>query len=325
MLSRPGELVARGLRDVADALVGQAQREDLESLPEFLPEACTLGGLECRLDENPQVDFGLCLEREKSFAGMGHPWECDKAPPCNLGKFIDEWTTHDSLLRDNVACIWLGFDRTGSSESDMPFVYFAPSSGNVSFRPRDDELIEQVVRQGLALLAPGVHDQNLPMIRRCLGTLTDRAELLLVASLHQRGVAGVRLELRMQTDQLVDFLQRYGWPGDYDWLSGMLTALDTHHWHMPIQIEVTDRILPTLSLEFPVTPDDIPRRDWEFVLEQFERLGYCLPEKRAAVTEWLNGRSGANDRQLDLKVRHDGRGNVVAKAYLVFQDTLSLF
>lgn len=325
MLSRPSELVELGLQEIPDILVGVQQRRDLQVLPDFLPAACTMGGFECRLDDNPQVDFGLCLQQSKSFAGMGLPWDCKQALPHSLAQFIDEWVSHDSLIRDNVDCIWLGFDRTGSSEADTPFMYFSPSLNSASLSGRDNHLIETVMNAGLSLLAPGAHDASLPVIRRCLEALPECGEVLLVASLQQRGSSGVRLELRMPTAEVLGFLQRCNWPGDYDWLQQTLTALDTHLWLMPIQVEVCDQVLPTLSLEFPVRSYEIESGEWEYVLDQFVRLGLCLPEKQSAVTQWVKNHTDAQDRQLDLKIRNNGSGKTVAKAYLVVEDTLSLF
>jgi hypothetical protein len=325
MLSRPRELVALGLRDVAEVLVGNSQRADLGLLPDCLPTACTMGGLECRLDHTMQVDFGLCLQQSKSFAGMGFPWDCEHRLPQNLAAFVQEWVSHDSLIRDSVDYVWLGFDRTGSREADTPFVYFSPSFGSVSFASRNDEALLQVISEGLELLAPGVHANSLPAIQCCLAALPERGEVLLAASLHSRGRSCVRLELRVQTSQLIGFLQRCGWPGDYGWLEDTLVALDAHQWHMPLQIEMTNQILPSLSLEFSVPSCDLAGGEWRSVLDQFVDLGYCLPEKRAAVVDWVESRSEAQDRQLDLKIKNNGHGEIVAKAYLVVEDTLSLF
>lgn len=325
MLSRPGELIAQGLSDVAEVLIGSEQRADLLSLPEFLPEACTMGGLECRLDQSPQVDLGLCLQQAKSFAGLGLPWDCEHALPRSLVPFFNEWLKHDSLIRENVDFVWLGFDRNRVTTAESPFVYFSPSFGKSSFVGRDNQALYQVIAEGLELLAPGIHAKNLIEVQRCLSALPESGEVLLAASLHSRSMSGIRLELRIPTPEIIGFLKDYGWPGDIQWLEETLVKLDANRWHMPLQLEMNSKLQPSISMEFTVSPDDIASSDWRHIIDQFVVLGYCLPEKRTAVVRWIENGLGRQDRQLDLKIRNNGYGDVQAKAYLVVEDTLSLF
>ncbi len=324
MLSRPRELVSQGLTSIPEILIGPAQRADLQSLPDLLPCACTLGGFECRLDSSVQVDFGVGLENPGSFSGMGFPWDCAQSLDDKYSAFIDEWVSHDSLMNEHVSAIWFGFDRNGTQHADQPFLYFAPPAVSATSE-RNTKLLLAVITRGLRVVAPSAHSASLPVIRACLDALPTRGELLLAASLHQRGVDAVRLELRMQTAELAGFLQRAGWPGDYAWLKTTLATFEAQQWHMPIQIEMTDRLLAGISLEFPVLPEEFDNSEWEFVLAQFVQSGYCLPEKQQAIIAWANGRTEALDRQLDLKISHKPDGSTLAKAYLVVEDTLSLF
>lgn len=284
-----------------------------------------MGGFECRLDANNQVDFGIGMDNPGSFSGMGLPWDCEHSLEKSLNTFIDQWVSHDSLINEHVNAIWFGFDRNGAPEADQPFLYFAPCGAALPSERRDNNLITQVISKGLDLIAPSAHEASKPAISACLDALPDRGEVLLAASLHQRGVNAVRLELRMQTAELVDFLRRANWPGDERWLQTTLATFHAEQWHMPIQIELSDQLLPGISLEFPVLPEEFDTSQWAFILEQFVQCGYCLPEKQKAIVDWVNNRGDALDRQLDLKISHKPDGATLAKAYLVVEDTLSLF
>lgn len=319
------------------------------SLPESISCAC----LECRLNDNPQVDFIACfMARDGGRAVLTtHPAQRTPTreslasdPWRRVFNFCTEWSNPESILYQQVPFIWLEFDMNEPPPAvPDPFLIFClqPSfmqgplketrpEGRVD--PASVEAQRRLMRAGLApLLSRPLDPRVEERLAACARALPGTGHLVHLAPHNTRGLDSYRLVLSISRDELPDYLMRIGWPGSMAVLSDLLSSMFNLSSGLDVDLDIGDTVLPTIGMSSYNAIGD-PR--WRRLLDTLVARGVCTPAKREAALRWpgrsevtLPGHKWPSElqRTLEVKVVYRQGEPLLAKVYLVFEHKLALF
>jgi hypothetical protein len=102
-----------------------------------------------------------------------------------------------------------------------------------------------------------------------------------------RGLDMVRICIRdIAPEQVLDYLQRMGWPGRVSELAPLLTTLSGLVDRIDLDLDVGDHIQPKLGLECYLLPAPEVRERLERFLDYLVESDLCLPAKRDATAAY---------------------------------------
>ncbi|MDI1482735.1 hypothetical protein [Polyangium sp. y55x31] len=275
------------------ALLADSARSALQAVTRGLPRAASGIALECRLEENPRVDFLMYL-----LARSGGPQAFLRHAPAlesrawrGVFDFCAEWAEPASLLHDEVPALWLEFDVRGDSvvaPQPLPFPCIERHIGDEQPPEEQDEhgravCLDILDRATSLLLGRPLPCATFDTAARLARRLPRRGRVLHVAPLASRGVDALRLVATIPRDELPAHLDRIEWPGARPELEPLLAAMVPANTRMGFHLDISDRVLPTLGLELHHAPGD-PR--WRPILDELVARGVCTSDKRDALLQF---------------------------------------
>jgi hypothetical protein len=335
------------------ALVHPEAIASINRIAGSLPEAISCACVECRLNDNPQVDFIACsMARDGGRAALaaypsqsepgGGPLSGDEWK--RVFSFCAEWSNPESILYKKVPFIWLEFDINRPPPAvPNPFLIFCLQPGFMQgplkenrpegrVDPASVEEQRRLMRAGLAPLLKRPLDPRVEeRLAVCARELPESGHIAHLAPHNTRGLDSYRLVLSISRDELPDYLRRIGWPGSMDALSNLLSSMFNLSSGLDVDLDISDTVLPTIGMS-SYNPIGDPR--WRRLLDTLVDQGVCSPAKREAALQWP-GRSEVTlpghkwpselNRTLEVKVVYRKGEPLLAKVYLVFEYKLALF
>jgi hypothetical protein len=313
-------------------LVSHQQRERCRAVAESLPRATSSYYLECRLDEDEQVDFltltkhpaaGRLFRESLGAAAVGSSWRRTLA-------LLDDWCSGHAALRE-IPFFWLEYDIDSRFHCRAPlaspgFCLEPGYLGRWSSSPLVDlDQVRRVATAGLArLLGAEECRQHDPVVRSCIDALPPGGSLVHLSAMLAREPLKLKLFVAIPKPALPVYLGRIGWRGSIQALERILaTAYARFGRTVYVDLAVGEELDPTLGLALS--------QFYEAEVADFTPswTGITLPgaceRKRRAASEWpglseatLDGERCWLQRWLDIKMVLDPAGRVRHKAYLGF-------
>jgi len=315
------ELAGLGLGFMPPGLVGDEWARRLRELP--CPGPClTYGAFECRLDDDPRVDFLACAPKDDAGDRLTAPHvKASAQPALSAFEVLAAWA-QPGPLNTAASTVWLEYDvpREGSGANAQPFAFVRLEPVPWGVRPTVTplEVALDVLVRIHRLPAPAME-----ALRRCEAALPLLGQMCHVAVLPHRQVREVRVHLGLPHHDLSRYLAAIAWPGDMaqvrDWLPPWQVGLDV----AGFQLDVGELVAPNLGMEFylPTSPGKDGR--WAPLFERLASSGLGTRDKLEAIARWpgtdLDPARGCRvERTLLVKVALDRQGTPAAKAYLAF-------
>ncbi|MDB4950793.1 MAG: hypothetical protein JWM27_3442 [Gemmatimonadetes bacterium] len=350
MLHGLTKVIGQASRHVPETLWAPRQVERMRALAERFPAvsgrtvgAVRLGvmGLEMRLAAGAdQVDllFIVLAEDRDAILALAAD-EADgawmRADPhwSRIVELCRRWADPASLLGRHVDLLWFEFDVDGGgAQAAVPvpgiFVGFKPATT----RETDGETWRSILGQVVECLAgapprPALADR----FAACVAAVPQGAYVHFIGMMLSRGAGAVRLVVAGTGDaQIPGYLAEVGWPGAADGLGETLAAAagaGVHTGAASLQVDVADRVLPRIGLEYPFDREAQVRGRFaeRRFLDRMVEMGLCDPAKRDALLA-LPGETTERRESVGLEVGHarqvhhvklvvDPGGVVEAKAY----------
>lgn len=295
--------VLRNLRSlVPDGLVGRIEWERLAGRADGL--SASVLGLEFRLgDPHPNADLLLGLVRgsraEQAHIRRGQDAPLD-SPEAFLANYFDRVRGAEFPEAALITRTILEYD-VGLVANDgrwpPPSVFQGlknPSSRNSGIC--DAELAGRIASVLSCAIGRSDDAQEITVIRKIVAALPPDSRLVWIGAMPGRDPRMIRLLIDgLDTDDLIDGLQRIGWPGPTAIVSSTLDAISDQFERLAIQLEVSAQgVLPRLGLEVYVLPEQssdgfadwstAANSDlWRPVLSRLEDAGWCLPLKASSL------------------------------------------
>jgi hypothetical protein len=270
------------------ALLPVAAFPPIVSLADDLPPMWHWAMLESRLRKGePRVDFMACVARLRGIPGSVPSLR----PPSMAAAHhvLDAWGDAGNLVA-KAPLIWLEWDVVdGVVNATLVSVCVDPG-----FLHEDETPVDRVLQRTLAKASIDLLVEDRELARRfvagidaCVESLPDGVGLLHVAPLHTRGLPTCRLTLGMRPPQLLAWLERMRWPGDFatvvDWLPSVVPPWQ----RVFVQVETDGRLGPYLGLETrPTSPGFPERKHRAALLARLVERGLADEDKARALLGW---------------------------------------
>ncbi|MDC3987002.1 hypothetical protein [Polyangium jinanense] len=273
-----------------EALLVDAARSALQAVTRGLPRAASGIALECRLEENPRVDFLMYL-----LARSGGPRALLRCAPAldarawrGVLDFCVEWDDPASRLHTEVPALWLEFDVNGDSVAapqPLPFPCIERHICDGEPPEEQDErgravCLDILDRATSLLLGRPLPCATFDTVAHLVERLPRRGRVLHVAPLASRGIDALRLVATIPRDELPAYLDRIEWPGPRSRLEPLLATMVPANMRIGFHLDIGGRVLPTLGIELHHPPGD-PR--WSPILDELVTREVCTPDKRDAL------------------------------------------
>jgi hypothetical protein len=326
-------------------LLSARARREIQSVARRLPARLTeCFGFELPLGDRLQRgDFAVQISTPRGrrlLAGAGRTPDFpavvgdERAWTC-IRRFGEAWCDESSPLGRLLASTWLEFDvDPAAPRHRIPSVFMtlAPDA-------RDRTL--ECVRAGAELIggAP-LSPATLHTVTECVEALPPGAAVHQVGTMLSRRFTPLRLCFTgIGADRMPDYLAGVGLPGEAESARGLTESLLDGAGDAMLHLDVVDRLLPRIGVEYTVAGNEElggrPEARWEDFLDRLVAHRLCTPQKRAGVLAWAGSSReqfehqpcpslvfrGLSHVKIDCRPGHEP----VSKAYIGFiPDRLTL-
>ncbi len=271
---------------IPSALISSEYLEQINATVRHLPaQITTFFGYECRLqDSKPRADFLLCVYPDigrQILAGEGNLLEDNlfSVPSWNLIRsFAQDWANPASSFASKILNMWLEFDIDESSSAiPVPSVFFKPENNAIA-PGQDYHWLKQAL---LILRGQRLSENIISCLADCVEALPSEGYVFQVAAMFSRPMNFLRLCLRnIEPGEIPLYLERIGWTGNQVTLKELLNWLSEGVNNITLNLDVGDKVLPTIGLECYFNFDSTVYERIESFLDELVEKGLCLPEKR---------------------------------------------
>lgn len=329
----PSNVLGAVTPHLPELLVGNDQLQICRRIADELQTSIRSYYLECRLNDDPQIDFlvltGDRMNVARQLEALLGGERCAGAWRRNLS-LLRGWAGADPGL-DGAPLVWFEYDLDGRFDVLAPVAspslcveegYFSRFEGN----PSIDQLAARR-RAGAAVkhLVSGSRQARIsPVIEDCIAALPEGGSLVYVSEMLTRQPNVTKLYLALPKVSVTGFLSRVGWPGDMTQASEIL---DTYYAEVSstvfIDLSVTDELIKRIGFAFS-----------QFHQREMRCFDPCWrwmpmpgvnPHKRDALALWpgesevvLDGSRCVLRRWVDIKVVVGDTHELSFKAYLGF-------
>lgn len=324
LLLSPVELAAIGAKHMPYALLGEGQELALKNLPHSPGRLFSFAAFECRLDDDPRVDFMACTlasdgGRSANLDGKTFEREYPQRgpPPPDL---LAAWREPSPAAEDTEG-LWFEWDQQPDT-TWRPFLFVRAADArwpeersSAQFAQWLDWLTSNAEP---CFVEAEVRARVLDTVKR----LPREARVLHLASLTPRGVQAIRMHVSLSKARIEEFVSLRGWQAS-EALQHGLQAISTLPDPVGIQFDVAGDGLEFLDLEIYAESDPGSDVRWKRAIDWVASLPGTSPAKLESAIQWAAtvavGQCGAIlIRRVSLKVRFLRDGKTACKAYLGF-------
>ncbi|WDD36980.1 hypothetical protein PQG02_34725 (plasmid) [Nostoc sp. UHCC 0926] len=259
--------------------------------------------LECRLGANSSnVDFSVSVTSwdgsREILAGLNPTMNMPDIILTNpvwrrIRDFCLHWYEPNSLLSENVDCIWLEFDIDGQLPKMTVPSFFVrlkhlmeKSNSNKEYDIRDQE---QLIETTLNLLyGNSVSPKIKQNIDICLNFLPVNSQVLYIGAMLSRQLEAVRVNVTgIPEEELFAYLTKIGWKHSVSEVKEIIQILSGLSDTIVLNFDVGNVIFPKIGIECELNKKD-PRIEprWQLFLDYLVEKGLCTSEKRDAFLSW---------------------------------------
>jgi len=302
-----------------------------------LPDLITSYYMECRLDDDPQVDFLVQFtDRAGAAPGFGRSLGPGSKSRCwerNLA-LLDKWGQRSEPLHE-APLLWLEYDLDARADAAVPEASLSIGlecgylKRFIDRRLPDVEAARRRAIAALEAIADGAERAEMEAdLARCLDALPRGASLVYVSVMTARAPSLLKLYLSVPKPAVIGYLAAIGWPGDAAQAQRLLASC-----YGPIaetvflDVSVANGVLRRLGFALSqLHAAEIAAFDpvWTWV----DMPGASLA-KREALQAWpglstacVAGLVTSVHRWVDLKAVLGPAGELTFKAYLGFMPEL---
>ncbi len=293
------EVLLVGCRLMPAALIDTAGWEQVLQRVGDLPAGPTpLFGFEFELGkQDPGADFFVCVYADspilQSYIQRGRRAAPDSADAA-FARYLSAMHTKQAWFGEDDLIQQLIFEYDVIKEASAPdtlpglFIKFRSDASATVHARRS--VVAASIRE-----ACGWEQES----EQCLALLNDvlpeQASISYAGAFPGRPARAMRLILRgIPMTNIVAFLQRLRWPGRGDLVEAVLARLQALPSHASVAIDMApEGVGPRLGLEISVPRRETPAKsvtwlksgpaDWDPLLAQMERAGWCRPDKGQAL------------------------------------------
>jgi hypothetical protein len=297
----------------------------LTALTARLPAWFSWGIFECRLHRDPRVDLLLCLVRDRRPRSGSSTAPCEALAP--IQRFLDAWDDDPRLAHSPL--LWIEHDMLPDGASP-PFVQFCvdPSYPRCDRAPLAPAAVAQLAEIGIErLLGRAPSPVALDRLAAAASRLPTGGRILHVGAMPHRGSDALRVLAAVPIDDVLGWLDAVAWSGSYARAAELVGLIRSHVRRASVQLDLGDRVGPTLAVEFPRIADAGADPAWQRFMAALVERGLAEPARAAAALSWIGRRTEdlpdaawlvTLERQLDVKLVLGPDGACQAKAYLAF-------
>lgn len=322
-------------RHLPDVLVPAPKRDLCRAVAASLPAATLSYYLECRLDDDAQVDF-LTLTEDRRAAELFRGSLAERAgaePWRRTLSLMDDWQRASELA--DVPLLWLEYDidrhfqRGGPLASPGLCVETDYLSRSSRVPAPDRARARALARGGLRRLMPERdYERAAAAVATCVDALPDGGSLIHISAMVARRPVETKLYLALPKQHLGSYLERVSWPGSVSRVRELMQgAYDRIGDTVFVDLALRERVEAKLGLAYSqFHRSEI--RDFDPAWRWLSMPDTC-PTKRAALRDWpgveelrVDGIRTWVHRWLDLKLVLDSQGGARYKAYLGYMASL---
>jgi hypothetical protein len=206
--------------------------------------------------------------------------------------FFDGWSRSAAGF-EPVYDTWLEFDLDdqGSGVPTPSFFFGFDHLRSENYPAEARALLDLILERSLPR---GASDR----LRACWDALPQKAHIFQVGVMLARPTNAVRLCVqRLAPDQIIPYLARVGWPGSAGELRRLIDEIAGFVDGIGLDIDVGETVLPKIGLECSINDGAAGRAKLRALLEHLTTRGHCVPEKGAALLQWLGYCTERSDRE----------------------------
>lgn len=287
---------------------------EMKKLASNFPEAISsFFGFESRLSSSEaQADYlfavsSLRNEREKLAALIKKktfPEEYLATPEWqNVGKFVLEWASPESVLYQKILGMWFEFDMVDNpSVIPIPCIFLH----TIPLRRTSEEHIKWLTQLALPLISgkklPETIEQN---VRHAIKLLPKEAVIMDAGVMLSRPALGVRFIIaKIRPNHIIPYLKKIGWPEKNNHLSNLLRELKRHVTRIVLHITLTEQgIDQKIGIECSFTSDRYHLETrWVSFFDYLVNRGFCVPEKKDALLQFMGIEQEDVKRNFDTSI-----------------------
>ena len=324
LLLSPVELAAIGAKHMPYALLGEGQESALINLPHAPGRLFSFGAFECRLDDDPRVDFMACAlaadgGRSPNLGSRTFEQEYRQCGT-QTSELLAAWREPSPAAEDTEG-LWFEWDQQPDS-TWRPFLFVRAADARwpeERSRAQFTRWLDWLTSNAEpSFVEAEVRARVLDTVER----LPPEARVLHLASLTPRGVQAIRMHVSLSKARVEEFVSLRGWSAS-EALQDGLRAISSLPDPIGIQFDVASDGLEFLDLEIYAESDPGSDARWRGAIDWVASLPGTSRTKIESAIQWAAtvrvGESGAVlVRRVSLKVRCFRDGRTACKAYLGF-------
>ncbi|MCR9144202.1 MAG: hypothetical protein NXI24_18285 [bacterium] len=314
----PHHILNRVTPYIPHELIPDEQLARIRTAHETLPDYSTVAaGFEIRLGDGApsasQVDSFAAVSADPqsrdAFATILNPPDEHSAACENIAdraivsshawqrvcQFCDDWRQSNSPLHD-ITHLWLEFDHADEADahptSPAPSLIYAPPVPQEPNTANSDATDTSALRTQRALdLLLGeseTTDAIAANYLRCEAALGSYpgARIKHAGVMLPRKIQAVRIVIEnLAAQDLPEYLERIGWPGDFARLRTFLHEYKPYLTQTLVDLDLSETLYPNLGIEISFPQAEIDR--WPGFLQTLVDRGLCCPKKAAALAGWI--------------------------------------
>ncbi|WP_341228133.1 prenyltransferase/squalene oxidase repeat-containing protein [uncultured Arcticibacterium sp.] len=263
------------------SLVSKAQLRRLRDRAHFFPPILRVG-LECRLNEDTQVDLQQCLISGDNTVVLLEWLESQKIPDSEewalFFDFFRMWLNNCNEYHKNIEEIFFEMD-VFSEERNVPLMFFSLSKKS---KNKNNAFLHNVLNGTL-----GKNRPFYPILDTCMICCPENAYIFFAGIQFSREVDVIRINIKnMYAGQVIPFLEavgyRYETENIEDWVEFIFSVSDRVRLCLDLGASVCKKI------GFECFWDDQPNKEtrWAYFLDECVGKKICLQEKAKDVLAW---------------------------------------
>lgn len=270
------------LKSLPKELADKDQLRLLQERARFFPPILRIG-IECRMNDERQVDLQQCLLRDRDDLPYLLSWLKKQSIQSDgeweaLSSFFFKWANPSSTYHKNINEIFLEMDVLPGKQR-VPLLFFSLDEED---KHKTNDFLIKVLQETL-----GKNRSFYPILERCFKSCPENASVFYAGIQFSRNIDAIRINIKnLYPQQVIPFLAELGYkhftPELEHWINFVYSLSD----RVRVCIDLGKSVFPKIGFEcFWDDPPSIDTR-WEAFLDELVSKDICLKAKAEAILSW---------------------------------------
>lgn len=264
------------------SLVSPAQLVLLKKAADFFPPLIRFG-LECRFNNQEQVDLQLCIRRDEDDLPALSDWFENKFTGAQerekITHFLKSWADKSSSYHKNITEVFLELDVLPSGIK-APLLFFELQSGLNDINQKD--FCFSILKETL-----GERQSFLSLFETIIDACPTPAFIAYLGILFSRDIEVLRINIKkLPVTAVAPFLKKigYAWTGPTldRWISFVYSYAD----RVTLCIDIGKNVFPKIGFECFWDRQPPTEKYWRYFIEKISRHNHYKEDKIEAILTW---------------------------------------